>query len=250
MRYFAELAYKGTNYYGWQRQPNQIAVQQIIEEALSTLMQQPIEIVGCGRTDTGVHASQYFIHFDCEADFHENFVHRLNRFLPKDIAFYKIQKVAADAHARFDAQVRGYTYIISPRKNPFEKDTSYHFPFFDRMDTQKLQAAAQLLLEYDAFFPFCKTNSDAKTMLCQIQRAEWEFQPAQHRLLFHIEANRFLRGMVRLIVGMCLEVSMEKLSLSDVKKALDTQTRLPRNWSVPPQALFLNKVVYPFELKK
>ncbi len=248
MRYFAELAYKGTNYSGWQRQLNASSVQQIIEEALSTLLQTPIEIIGCGRTDTGVHASQYFIHFDYEGTFHERFVVRLNRFLPKDIAFYSIKQVAADAHTRFDAQRRAYTYYLASRKNPFAEETAYHIPFFDQLDHEKLQAAAQLLLQYDAFFPFCKTNSDAKTMLCKMYRAEWEFQPDQHRLLFHVEANRFLRGMVRLIVGMCIEVSLEKLQLADVQNALETQTRLPRNWSVPAQGLFLSKVEYPFEV--
>lgn len=244
MRYFAELAYRGTNYCGWQRQPAQPSVQQTIEEALSTLLRTSIEIVGCGRTDTGVHASQYFIHFEYEGEFHEKFVARLNRFLPKDIAFYSIKKVASEAHARFDAQRRGYTYFVHSRKNPFSENTAYHFPFFEQIDEQKLQAAAQLLLDYDAFFPFCKTKSDANTMLCKMYRSEWEFQPEQHRLLFHVEANRFLRGMVRLIVGMCLEVSIGKMELKDVKNALEEQKRLPRSWSVPPEGLFLSKVEY------
>lgn len=248
MRYFAELAYRGTNYCGWQIQPNQPSVQQTIQDALTTLLRQPIEITGCGRTDTGVHASQYFIHFNYDGVFHEKFLQRLNRFLPKDIAFYKLQKMQVEAHARFDASRRGYTYFITSRKDPFSEDLAYPFPFFEQIDEQKLQNAAQLLLTYQEFFPFCKTNSDAKTMRCKLYRSEWEFQLERHRLLFHIEANRFLRGMVRLIVGMCLEVGVGKISLQTVKEALDNQTRLPRSWSVPAHGLFLSKVAYPENL--
>ncbi|MEM9991693.1 MAG: tRNA pseudouridine(38-40) synthase TruA [Bacteroidota bacterium] len=248
MRYFAELAYQGTNYCGWQIQPQQPSVQQTIQDALRTLLRQPIEVAGCGRTDTGVHASQYFIHFDYEGTLHEKFLGRLNRFLPKDIAFYSIRAVKANAHTRFDASRRGYTYIITARKDPFFYPTAYYFPFFEQIDAEKLQAAAQLLMNYEEFFPFCKTNSDAKTMRCSMYQAVWEWQPEQQRLLFHVEANRFLRGMVRLIVGMCLEVSIGKMSLDEVKVALDKQKRLPRSWSVPAQGLFLDKVVYPTAL--
>ena len=244
MRYFAELAYKGTAYFGWQRQPEQISVQEQIENALSTILNLQIPIVGCGRTDTGVHASQYFIHFDFEGDFPQEFVRRLNKFLPPDIVIYRIFPVAADAHARYDATRRAYEYHLSYQKDPFSIDTNYFFPFAHQLDLFKLQEGANLLLQYEDFFPFCKSRTDVKTMKCELFRSEWEIQEGK-KLIFHIAANRFLRGMVRLIVGMCLKVGLGKVKLEEVQQAMEQQTRLERSWSVPPEGLFLTEVVYP-----
>lgn len=244
MRYFSELAYKGTNFNGWQRQPNAPSVQQTIEEALATILNTAIEVVGCGRTDTGVHASQYFLHFDFEGKFPKEFLRRLNKLLPPDVAFRSVYEVAADAHARFDATRRSYEYHIVLDKNPFLTDTAWHFPFFEKLDLDKTNAAAALLLEYQAFQPFCKSNTDVHTMECDLHRSEWVFDEAERRLVFHISANRFLRGMVRLIVGMCLNVGLGKVELDEVRQALDQQVLLKKSWSVPAEGLFLTKIEY------
>lgn len=246
MRYFARLAYNGTAYFGWQKQPQQLSVQEQIESALSTVFNTQTEIVGCGRTDTGVHAREYFIHFDSPYILPEGFVRRINKLLPKDIAFYKFYAVHGDAHARFDATSRSYSYFIDLKKNPFDFNTSYFFPFGDQIDPISLQQAASVILDYEDFFPFCKTDSDAKTMKCSVRQSEWTFLPEQQRMVYHITANRFLRGMVRLIVGMCLNVSMDKLSIKEVREALDNQTRLNKSWSVPPEGLFLTQIKYPY----
>lgn len=242
MRYFLELAYNGAHYYGWQRQPDQRGVQETLEEAFSTVLRQPIEMTGCGRTDTGVHAAFYVAHFDYEGELPEEVLRRLNKFLPEDIALRRLYPVAPTAHARFDARYRAYRYHLSLQKDPFRPLTSYFFPFADRLDTKSMQEAAQLLLSYDQFLPFCKTGSDALTMRCTLYRSEWEFGAEEY--VFHIAANRFLRGMVRLIVGMCLTVGQGQLPLSAVREALDRQVPLPKSLSVPPNGLFLSEVRY------
>jgi len=246
LRYFAELAYNGTSYSGWQRQPEQVSVQAIIEEALSTLLGKEITIIGCGRTDTGVHASQYFIHFDVEEVLHKKFTNRINKYLPKDIVFYRFVEVNDAAHARYNAYYRRYAYYLDLQKNPFAPNTGFYYYFADQMDKELLQKVANLLLQYDQFFPFCKSNNNLKNMTCQLEQCEWEFQ--KDRYIFHIAANRFLRGMVRLIVGMCLNVGLEKLSLEEVQNALDNQERLSKSWSVPPQGLFLEEIKYNFTI--
>lgn len=245
MRYFAELAYNGSRFYGWQRQPGQISVQEVLEDAFSTILGSAIEITGCGRTDTGVHASQYFVHFDFEGSLPNEFTRRINKFLPPDIAIYRIFPVASEAHARYDATRRAYQYHLTFRKDPFRQQTAYFFPFAKRPDIFQLQEAAQLLLDFEEFYPFCKSNTDVKTMKCQLYRAEWEFDGAD-QLIFHIAASRFLRGMVRLIVGMCLNVGLGKTSPEEVQQAMEQQTRLKRSWSVPPEGLFLTEIEYPY----
>ena len=253
MRYFAELSYKGTNYNGWQRQPNAPSLQQTIEAAFSLILRTPTEIMGCGRTDTGVHASQFFIHFDVEVipkgferDFQKTFLNRVNKYLPPDIAIHRMIEVEENSHVRFDAYSRAYEYHLIFEKNPFLAETAFRFLRGKKLDFEKMQAAAKLLLEYDEFFTFCKTKSDAKTMLCDIQRSEWVWEKEEKHLVFHISANRFLRGMVRLVVGMCLNVGMGKVSLEEVKEALDQQKRLNQSYSVPPNGLFLTQIKYPF----
>lgn len=246
MRYFLELAYSGTSYFGWQRQPQQISVQQTLEEALSTILNTPITITGCGRTDTGVHAKQYFAHFDVTDELPQRFTSRLNKFLPKDIAVFRSIAVAEDAHARFHAYHRAYEYRVDLRKNPFGERTAYQFPFYAHLDTELLKAAAQLLLAYDEFAPFCKTNHDAKTLYCNLSRAEWIIDESQHQMVFHIASNRFLRGMVRLIVGMCIRVGLGKISLQSVQTAMERQQPLKGSWSAPAQGLYLTDIRYPF----
>ena len=246
MRYFAELAYNGTRFHGWQRQPESISVQEVIEDALSTLLRQKITVTGCGRTDTGVHARQYFLHFDSANPLPENLVWKLNSYLNDDIAFYDLFEVAPEAHARFDANSRSYEYHLELHKNPFSQETAFYYPQSRHLDFGKMQEAADLLLNYEEFFPFCKSHTDVKTMRCELSRAEWIKDMEGKKMVFHISANRFLRGMVRLIVGMCLSVGVNKYPLSAVKEALDKQERLQKSWSVPPQGLFLTDIRYPF----
>ncbi|GJM32154.1 MAG: tRNA pseudouridine synthase A [Saprospiraceae bacterium] len=245
MRYFIELAYNGANYFGWQRQPRQVSVQSTLEDAFSTILATTTGITGCGRTDTGVHAKQYFAHFDFVGELPESFERRLNKFLPQDIVIYRIFEVSPEAHARFDAYHRAYEYHLDFHKNPFGLQTSYYFPFAKQPNIDLMQEAASCLLQYDEFFPFCKSNTDVKTMNCTLKRAEWVKEEGGQKLIFHIAANRFLRGMVRLIVGMCLNVGLEKLSLEEVKAAMDHQTRLQPSLSVPPQGLYLKDIRYP-----
>ncbi len=244
MRYFIELAYNGTRFCGWQRQPNAPSVQAHIENALSLILRQPIEIIGCGRTDTGVHASTYFAHFDCDTDFPSLFLERLNKLVGQDIILKNIFPVSPEAHARFDATLRSYTYFISFEKNPFAQETAWHFPHRKRLTINDIQKAAEILRGYSDFAPFCKTHSDAQTMACQISRAEWIFDAKSAE--FHISANRFLRGMVRLIVGACLNVGLGQMRLEELKAAMDAQTPLPRPLSVPAAGLFLTEVKYDF----
>lgn len=244
MRYFIELAYNGANYHGWQRQPSAHSVQQTLEEAFSTILNQRLEITGCGRTDTGVHASQYYAHFDYPHEFPREFLKRVNKFLPKDIAIFRIFPVHWKRHTRFDAYHRAYRYHVTTRKDPFRTHTALYYPRADKLNQSLMLEAANLLLDYDHFLPFCKTGSDAKTMRCQLYRSEWEF--GEHELVYHIAANRFLRGMVRLIVGMQLSVGLGKVKLTEVKEALDQQIRLQKSLSVPPEGLFLTDVRYDF----
>jgi tRNA pseudouridine38-40 synthase len=242
-RYVLELAYNGTNYSGWQRQPNAMSVEETIDTTLSTILGEKIKIVGCGRTDAGVHASYYVAHFDFAAPFPPAFLRRFNRFVADDIAILGLYRVPPEFHARFHASGRGYTYRLALRKDPFRPDTVASLPQFAGIDREKMQAAANVLLEYGDFAPFCKTNSDAYTMKCQVTEVRWDF--AEEGWTFHISANRFLRGMVRLIVGMCLRVGEGKLSLTDLRQAMDNQTRLPKPWSAPAAGLYLSKVEYP-----
>lgn len=244
MRYFAELSYNGAQYYGWQKQPGKISVQEQLEMAFSTILGTETEVVGCGRTDTGVHARQYFMHFDFEGGFPREFLRRINKFLPPDIAIYRIFEVAPEAHARFDATHRAYEYHIDFVKNPFGRETGYFYPFASLPDAAKMQEAARLLLEYEEFFPFCKTHTDVKTMRCRLRRSEWEGAPEAGKMVFRIASDRFLRGMVRLIAGMCLNVGTGKTTLGEVRQAMDKQERLKKSWSVPPQGLFLTEVRY------
>jgi tRNA pseudouridine38-40 synthase len=245
MRYFIELAYNGANYNGWQRQPNDHSVQETIEKAFATILRSTgLEIVGCGRTDAGVHASQYFAHFDFAGEFPPHFVDRSNRFLPDDIAIRRVFSVSEEHHARFDANYRAYAYYLSWEKDPFRQQTLTYERRAKHFDQDLLQAAAQLLLPYQDFTTFCKTGSDAKTMNCELYRSEWEFR--EYEWVYHIAANRFLRGMVRLIVGMCLSVAAGKLSIADVQRAMDQQQRLHKSLSVAPDGLYLAEVRYPF----
>lgn len=243
MRYFIELAYNGTNYSGWQRQPNAPSVQQTIEDALSLMTGQEIKLIGCGRTDARVHASFYVAHADIEGTLPEHLLERLNKYLPADIVIKSIYP-AAEKHARFDATYRAYEYYLSFEKPVFQQDTVYYYPYPQRPTLEQLNKAASIISEFSEFFPFCKSNHDAKTMICTIFRSEWVLHENGRDYIYHIAANRFLRGMVRLIVGMCINVALGKVELNEVRKALEEQTRLKKDNSAPASGLYLSEIKY------
>jgi tRNA pseudouridine38-40 synthase len=245
MRYFIELAYRGSPFFGWQRQPDRISVQEALEDSLSIILNTPLEVVGCGRTDTGVHARQYFAHFDFEGEFPAGFLRRINKFIGPDIALFRLHEVDGEAHARFDATHRAYEYHLTFQKDPFRQDLAYFHSLPATPDLKTMQDSVHLLRDYDEFFPFCKSDSDVKTLRCDLRRAEWEVLSEQD-WVFHIAADRFLRGMVRLIVGMSLNVGLGKIRLEEVREAMDNQKRLRQAQSAPPHGLYLTEVRYPF----
>lgn len=242
-RYFLQISYKGTNYHGWQIQPNAISVQEVVEKTLSTVLRETIEVVGAGRTDTGVHASFFVLHFDMEKDIREpeNLLYKLNSLLPYDIACQKIWLVEPDLHARFSAVSRTYKYYISTQKNPFKTDTS--FKYLLALNIDQMNEAARILAEYEDFTSFSRLHTDVKTNNCKILWAQWEVVNTQ--LIFTIKADRFLRNMVRAIVGTLLEVGKGKLSLSDFRKIIEAKDRGVAGASAPAKGLFLVNVEYP-----
>ena len=244
MRYLAHIAYRGSAFRGWQVQPRQSTVQGTLEDALSTILHHKIEIVGCGRTDTGVHASNYYFHFDYPTEFPPAFRRRLNKYLPEDIAIYSVHPIQDDAHARYDAVARAYQYHLSLRKVPLAKDTVWHFPFPMKLQPEQLNTTARIFGEFDEFFPFCKSKSDVRTYRCDLERSEW-IRLDEFRLVYHVRADRFLRGMVRLLVGACLNVARGELTNAEIETALRQQVRLRKDWSVPAAGLRLAEVIYP-----
>ncbi|SFW67100.1 tRNA pseudouridine38-40 synthase [Sinomicrobium oceani] len=243
LRYFIELSYHGKRYHGWQRQPNAITVQESLERAFSMVLRTPIHITGAGRTDTGVHAKQMYAHFDSDSTIdRENLIYRLNAFLPEDIAVYRIIPVAEDAHARFDATSRTYEYWINPVKNPFLEGLSYYNR--NPLNVEKMNEVAQLLLGYQDFQCFSKSKTDVKTYFCDIKNAVWE--RCGDKLVFTITADRFLRNMVRAIVGTLLDAGQEKSSEENVKNILKSKNRSKAGVSVPAHGLYLTRIEYPY----
>jgi len=237
------MMYLGRNYNGYQVQPEGITIQGEVEKALSIISKEQISIVGCGRTDAGVSATIYFFHFDSiRADLNER-VYSLNGILDDDIVIESIRHISDDFHARFSATTRGYEYRVYTRPNPFLRNSSFFLPLGQKsLEIDLLQKASSLLLSYKDFNTFCKTHTDVKTTLCDLKRSEWATDDNQ--LIYYIEANRFLRGMVRLIVGALLNVGLNKLPIEELKNALENTSRLEQNWSVPAHGLYLNKVIY------
>lgn len=241
-RYLTEISYCGTSFSGWQAQPNANTVQEEIEKALSSILKDKIQVVGCGRTDAGVHALQSYFHFDHEGLDIDTTVFRLNMILPADIAIHKIQQVDEDFHARFDAISRSYEYLITFKKDPFNLKKVWKFPHGLAPNLDLLNEAASLLLEFEEFYSFSKSNTDVKTYKCTVSRALWHCK--DEYLVFDITANRFLRGMVRLIVGMCVNVSRNRLTIQEVREALEQQKRFNPSFSVPAHGLYLKNVIY------
>ena len=242
MRFFITLSFDGTNYHGWQIQPNSDSVQQRLQEALSTLLRQPVEVVGAGRTDTGVHARMMVAHFDWEELIDgKQLAYKLNKFLPQDIAVQEVRLVDEEKHARFSATSRTYHYFIHMRKDPFQQAYSWQVPF--KLDFEKMNEAAKVLLEYRDFTSFSKVNTDTKTNLCDVKEAFWE-EIAPDRWRFTITANRFLRNMVRAIVGTLVEVGRGRLRLEDVRRIIEAKDRCSAGESVPAKGLFLVDIKY------
>ena len=242
-KYFIELAFKGTKYHGWQRQPDAISVQEVVENALSKLLNQTVAIVGAGRTDAGVHAKQIYAHFETQKTFDiDNLKNRLNAFLCNDINILSIFKVNNNAHARFDAISRSYEYQIWEGKNPFLIETTWQIKT-KKLDVHKMNEAALLLLNYTDFKCFSKSKTDVFTYNCNITVAKWIKNG--NLLTFQITANRFLRNMVRAIVGTLYEIGIHKKTKDDLIKIIESKDRSKAGISVPAQGLFLTAVEYP-----
>lgn len=244
-RYFIELAYDGTNYHGWQVQPNAVTVQELLDKALTTLLRQPIETTGCGRTDTGVHAKDFFAHLDVETmDNGPSSIDKrsLNALLPHDIAVKQIIPVHPQAHARFDATLRSYEYHIHFEKNPFLK--GYSWLLRDTPNLYLMNGAAAIVMEYTDFSCFSKSNTQVKTNNCKIAKAEWV--ETENGIVFHISADRFLRNMVRAIVGTLLMVGKGEMQPGDIRKIIESKNRSNAGMSVPACGLYLTEIKYPY----
>ncbi|MCF8299202.1 MAG: tRNA pseudouridine(38-40) synthase TruA [Saprospiraceae bacterium] len=243
-RYFIQLSYNGANYHGWQLQDNSISVQQVLNEAISLLLNSNISITGVGRTDTGVHAKEFYAHFDYEninEEQSKQLVYKLNKFLPNDISIKKIVPVKNDANARFDAISRTYKYYISLNKNPFFDLLSYYL--YGELDVDKMNEAAKVLFDYNDFTSFSKTGTQVKTNNCKIYHAAWEQN--DEMLVFTIKADRFLRNMVRAIVGTLLDIGRGKIDILEFRNIIESKNRSDAGYSVPAKALFLTKIEYP-----
>ncbi len=241
MRFFAEVSFRGTAYHGWQVQKNALSVQELVNRALSTVLREPIETLGCGRTDTGVHAKQLFAHFDTSNDVNEKMLIAVNCLLPKDIAIRRVFEVPAATHARFDAISRSYAYHICFHKDPFL--TGFAWFIHEMPDVSLMNQACAMLLEHADFSCFSKSHTQVKTNLCNIMKAGW--RAAGEELIFEITADRFLRNMVRAIVGTMLQIGRHELSLDGFVHVLESKDRSMAGMSVPAEGLYLCKVGYP-----
>ena len=257
MRYFTYLSYDGKEYHGWQIQPNGNSVQETLQKCLSTILRKEIEIVGAGRTDAGVNATEMVAHFDCDIPFDpDDLSRKLNKFVPRDISIHKIIRVKDNAHARFDATSRTYKYFISTRKHAMLRHYSFHFG--QPLDFNKMNKAADCLFKYEDFTSFSKLHTDTKTNICHIKQAVWKkindcpFLTNDTKECelweFTIEADRFLRNMVRAIVGTLLDVGRGLLSLKEFCEIIEKKDRCEAGMSVPGNALFLHRVEYPDDI--
>lgn len=240
MRYRIELSYVGTCYHGWQSQPNATSVQETLENALSKVLREKISVTGCGRTDTGVHAEYYVAHFDAESEIDGRLSDRINGLLPSDISVFSISRATDSFHARFNATKRSYKYVITQRKNPFLKGFSWYVRC--PLDVAKMQEAANRLFDYTDFTSFSKLHTDVKTNNCRICRAD--FEVCGDQIVFHISADRFLRNMVRAIVGTLVEVGKGRLSVEGFCRIIESKNRCEAGQSVPAEGLFLTEVEY------
>lgn len=242
MRYFIWFGYDGTHYHGWQIQPNGVTVQSELERCLSLLLREKVSVTGAGRTDAGVHARRMAAHFDTDAAFDgDTLVRKMNGLLAQDIAVYSIEQVDSDLHARFSATLRTYHYYVHTHKNPFLNQFSLELHY--RLDYALMNEAAAILMEYDDFGAFCKTGSDVKTTICHVTKAAWH-QTSPTEWYFEIAANRFLRNMVRAVVGTLVEVGRHRMTLSEFRLVIEGKKRTQAGESMPAKALFLEDVIY------
>lgn len=243
MRYFIEFSYHGKNYHGFQTQPNAASVQETLTKAMQLLVNKSIEIVGAGRTDSGVHAKQMFAHFDVADVIDTSYwIPKLNAYLPKDIVIYDIFEVSKEAHARFDAKSRTYEYYIHTFKDAFLEDTSWYY--FQQLDVDQMNKACQILFEYIDFECFSKVHTDVHTFNCTITEANWK--RVNNQLIFSVKADRFLRNMVRAIVGTMINVGNGKTTLEEFRAIIESKNRSKAGFSVPAHGLFLVAIEYPF----
>ncbi len=249
MRYFINLSYNGTNYHGWQAQKNAISIQKVLTDALCMMLREEVSLTGCGRTDAGVHAREYYAHMDLVKELGRTqagkLVFKLNSFLGKDISLRDIFSVRPDAHARFSATLRTYKYYITLVKDPFLVDRSYYH--FGPIDIDLMNRGAELIMKYSDFTSFSKVDSDTKTKICRISEAQWE--RSGDLLVFTISADRFLRNMVRAIVGTLLDLGTGKMLLRDLKLVIEAKNRSDAGDSVAACGLFLEQVVYPEDIR-
>ena len=242
MRFFITLSYDGTRFHGWQIQPNGISVQGELQRGLSLLLRQEIIVTGAGRTDAGVHASMMVAHFDYVGELDcRQLAYKLNKLLPQDIAVQKVEQVSDDLHARFSATSRTYYYHIHTEKSPFERHYSCELHY--QLDFDKMNEAARILMEYEDFGAFCKSHADVKTTLCHVTKAEWH-QTSSFTWYFEITANRFLRNMVRAVVGTLIEVGRGRMTLDDFRTVIEGKRRTEAGESMPGNALFLVNITY------
>ena len=263
MRYFITLSYDGTRYHGWQVQPNGISVQGELQRGLSLLLRQDVQVTGAGRTDAGVHAKMMVAHFDYSGEFLEErgegreergegkvkrgeldckqLAYKLNKLLPQDIAIEKIEAVSGDMHARFSARARTYYYYIHTVKSPFLRHYSCELHYL--LDFARMNEAAGMLLDYEDFGAFCKSHVDVKTTLCHVTKAEWR-SVGEGQWVFEITANRFLRNMVRAVVGTLIEVGRGRLTIDDFRRVVEGKRRTEAGESMPAHALFLVNIEY------
>lgn len=243
-KYFIYLAFNGTNYFGWQIQKNEETVQGVLQRVISLKLREEITVIGAGRTDTGVHASFFVAHFSTSKIITDNFVYKLNSFLPKDIVVKKIIKVKENAHARFDAIKRTYKYYISTQKNPF--NTDFELVLLKNLDIDKMNKCCDILNKYEDFTSFCKLHTDTKNNNCNIFYSKWE--KIGNQIIFTITANRFLRNMVRAIVGTMLDVGENKISISEFKNIIEKKNRALAGHSAKAKGLFLYDIKYPDDI--
>jgi tRNA pseudouridine38-40 synthase len=246
-RYFIKLAFNGTRYHGWQYQKNAASVQQELEKALSLILRTEIKLTGAGRTDTGVHAREFYAHFDHEelsSEQRRQLIYKVNGFVSPDIVIYDIIPVVKDAHARFDAMSRKYQYFICRNKNPFNRDFAFHL--YTDLDIGCMNEGAKVLFDYSDFTSFSKLHTNVKIRTCKLMEAYWEEK--EDSLVFTVTADRFLRNMVRAIVGTLLELGQHKISMEDFRQIIERKDRSAAGFSVPAKGLFLTHIEYPVEI--
>lgn len=243
------LAYDGTAYSGWQRQPNAITIQEVIEQKLTKLQREKTTVLGCGRTDAGVHATEFFAHFETKDPIDEAHIHfKLNNMLPPDIVIERLFEVPDKLHARYSATSRSYIYTVVKHKPLLERGHVYHYFLYDLLDPVKMKQAAEIIAKNTEFEGYCKTGTGVKTKTCYITESKLVVDADKGRIEYHVSSNRFLRGMVRLMTGMILNVGRGSVTLDEVEASFANQSKLNLPWSVPARGLRLCKVVYPDDL--